>query len=62
MNSWRNDEDISGNYLSVKEGEKLVVKVKEIKKLLGEIQTLIIKRRTATLSLQRRPKSRSTMN
>jgi len=35
MNSWRNDEDISGNYLSVKEGEKLVVKVKEIKKVVG---------------------------
>ena len=33
--SWRDDEDLQGNFLSCKEGEKLKVKVKEIRKIVG---------------------------
>ena len=35
MTNWREDGDISGNFLSCKEGQKLRVKVKDIKKVVG---------------------------
>lgn len=36
-NSWMDDDDVSGSFLSCKEGEELRVKVKEMRKIVGDI-------------------------
>ena len=36
MNNWYDDDDISGNFLSCKEGQTIKIKVKEIKKVVGD--------------------------
>ena len=36
MANWYEESDVSGNYLSCKEGQRLVVTVKEIKKVVGD--------------------------
>ena len=37
MTKWYDDEDVSGGFLSCKEGEELRIKVREMRKVVGDV-------------------------
>ena len=54
--SWREDDDVQGNFLSCKVGKSLSLKVKEINKVVGQVSNFNYKRKDNTPVLTRETK------